>query len=251
MTPVTQENMSGRTVGLRTNYRLIYLTLVLVFLTSVVVDAGNILFKFDTNGKKVFYNIPSRSSGGSDGSPLGIFYSARFQNYSDMIQEICSRHGVDPQLVKAVIQVESNYNHLAVSPKGAKGLMQLMPATASRYGVQSIFDPNQNIEGGVKYLKDLIALFNSDLRLTIAAYNAGENRVQKLNAIPNFVETQNYVRKVLALYNGDETYMPYSGGGRVKTVTYWKFVDEKGVTHYSAEPVQVANAEKVSFPIAW
>lgn len=231
--------------------RLKGLTLILVLLCAASAESGNILFKFDTGGKKVYYNIPSRWTSRGSGDPLGIYYSDRVQDYLDMIREISSRHGVDPELVKAVIQVESNYNHRAVSPKGAKGLMQLMPATATRYGVESIFDPSQNIEGGVRYLKDLTSLFNSDLRLTLAAYNAGETRVQKINDVPNFVETQNYVRKVLALYNGEVSYTPYTGGGRVGTVTYWKFVDEKGVTHYSAEPVQIANATKVSFSYAW
>lgn len=231
--------------------RLKGLTLLLVLLCAASAESGNILFKFDTDGKKVYYNIPSRWTSRGSGDPLGVYYSDRVQDYLDLIREISSRHGVDPELVKAVIQVESNYNHRAVSPKGAKGLMQLMPATAARYGVESIFDPSQNIEGGVRYLKDLTSLFNSDLRLTLAAYNAGENRVQKINDVPNFVETQNYVRKVLALYNGEVSYTPYTGGGRVGTVTYWKFVDEKGVTHYSAEPVKIANATKVSFSYAW
>jgi soluble lytic murein transglycosylase-like protein len=156
---------------------------------------------------------------------------------------------VAPQLVKAVIQVESNYNDRAVSHVGASGLMQLMPATAARYGVNSIFEPAQNIEGGVRYLKDLLKLFNSDLRLTIAAYNAGENRVQRLNDVPGFIETQNYVRKVLALYNGEMKYQPYNGSpGKIKTATYYKYVDEKGITHYSTTPIQ--NSTKISFSYA-
>lgn len=240
--------MSGSVVFSWGDCRRKGVILLLLLLCSVAAESGNVLFKFDASGKKVYYNIPPRFT---SGAPLGLYYSDRVADYADLIRGISNKHGVDPELVKAVIQVESNYNRLAVSAKGAKGLMQLMPETAARYGVQSIFDPTQNIEGGVRYLKDLITLFNADLRLTIAAYNAGENRVQKINDVPDFVETQNYVRKVLALYNGEVTYVPYSGGGRVRTMTYWKYVDEKGVTHYSAEPVQVANATKVSFPYAW
>ena len=129
--------------------------------------------------------------------------------------------------------------------------MQLMPATAARYGVVSIFEPAQNIEGGVRYLRDLLQLFNSDIRLTVAAYNAGENRVLRLNGVPNFIETQNYVRKVLALYNGEMKYSPYKNGdgvGKIKSVTYYKYVDDKGITHYSANPVQ--NSSKISFSYA-
>ena len=227
--------------------RLKMLALLVILVCAVSAESGNILVKQDPNGRTIYYNIPSHTSG----DPHGIYYSEHVQDYQAMIEKISPKYGVDPELVKAVIQVESNYDQRAVSRKGAKGLMQLMPETAARYGVRSIFDPSQNIEGGVRYLKDLTALFNSDLRLTLAAYNAGENCVQKINDVPDYVETQNYVRKVLALYNGEMSYTPYSGGGRVGTVTYWKFVDEKGVTHYSAEPVNVANATKVSFSYAW
>jgi soluble lytic murein transglycosylase-like protein len=114
-------------------------------------------------------------------------------------------------LVKAVIQVESGYDHQAISPVGAMGLMQLMPATAARFGVKKAFVPADNIEGGVRYLSYLLKLFNSNTKLAVAAYNAGENRVKRTNAIPDFVETQNYVRKVLALYKGEMKYIPYTG----------------------------------------
>jgi soluble lytic murein transglycosylase-like protein len=193
---------------------------------------------------KVFYNIPSTIS--TAGSSAGLYYSKRAEDFVPIIREICSRHGVDSDLVKAVIQVESNYQPFAVSPKGARGLMQLMPATASRYGVREIFDPADNVEGGVKYLKDLLQLFNRDVQLVLAAYNAGENAVQKYNGIPQYVETQNYVRKVLALYNGDPSYVPL-GGSKPLSVTYFKYVDEKGVTHYSAYPISGVPTTKVSF----
>src|SRR5262245_46120927 len=94
------------------------------------VHAGSILWKVDPSGKKVFYNIPSRTpSFGDASSDAGIYYSQQASDYLDIIREVSARHGVDPELVKAVIQVESNYNHYAVSPKGARGLMQLMPDT--------------------------------------------------------------------------------------------------------------------------
>jgi soluble lytic murein transglycosylase-like protein len=104
-------------------------------------------------------------------------------------------------LLHAVIRVESAYNPSAVSSAGAVGLMQLMPGTAQRYGVVDRTDPVQNIEGGARYLRDLMAMFGSDLTLAIAAYNAGENAVIKYNnSIPPYPETQNYVRQVLSLY---------------------------------------------------
>jgi soluble lytic murein transglycosylase-like protein len=104
-------------------------------------------------------------------------------------------YDVAPELVHSVIQVESNYDQFAVSPKGAQGLMQLMPATAKRFGVTDTFDPKQNIEAGVRYLKFLQKTFKDD-RLAIAAYNAGEGAVQRYGSVPPYPETVDYVAKV-------------------------------------------------------
>jgi len=112
-----------------------------------------------------------------------------------MAQETAKTLDVNPFLVDSVIQVESNYNPFAVSPKGAQGLMQLMPATARRFGVKDSFDARQNIEGGVKYLKFLQDMFKDD-RLALAAYNAGERAVTKYGNVPPYPETVNYVAKV-------------------------------------------------------
>jgi soluble lytic murein transglycosylase-like protein len=220
-------------------------TLLLTFLFIVPVGASDIRLKVDPSGKKVYYNIPTRVT--SSGQEVAVYYSSKVDDYSKMIDEVCASRGVDNNIVKALIQVESNYNPWAVSAKGARGLMQLMPATAARYGVQKIHDPRENITGGVSYLKDLLLLFNNDLRLALAAYNAGEKAVQRFNNdVPDYVETQNYVRKVLALYNGDAAYTPYIGG-TLRTMTYYKYVDEKGVTHYSLSPASTTGLTKVSF----
>lgn len=112
-----------------------------------------------------------------------------------LVEETAKQYELSPELVDSVIQVESNYNPYAVSPKGAQGLMQLMPATARRFGVKNSFDPKDNIEGGVRYLKFLKETFN-DERLAIAAYNAGEGAVQKYGNVPPYQETMNYVAKV-------------------------------------------------------
>jgi soluble lytic murein transglycosylase-like protein len=104
-----------------------------------------------------------------------------------------------------MIRAESGFNPLAVSRKGAKGLMQLMPETASRMNVSNVFNPKENIEGGVRYFKYLLSLFNNDLRLSLAAYNAGENLVAELRTIPPYRETVDYVRKVLNFY---QSYKP-------------------------------------------
>jgi len=113
----------------------------------------------------------------------------------DLVEETAKTFDVSPALVDSVIQVESNYNPNAVSPKGAQGLMQLMPATARRFGVKNSFDAKQNIEGGVRYLKFLQQTFKDD-RLAIAAYNAGEGAVTKYGNVPPYPETMNYVAKV-------------------------------------------------------
>jgi soluble lytic murein transglycosylase-like protein len=117
-----------------------------------------------------------------------------------LIQRLAQQYSVDPQLVRAIITVESNFDPHAVSRAGAQGLMQLMPDTAARYRVEDPFDPHANIEGGIRYLRDLLRLFPSDLRHVLAAYNAGEGAVQQYGGIPPYPETQRYVERVLALY---------------------------------------------------
>jgi soluble lytic murein transglycosylase-like protein len=118
--------------------------------------------------------------------------------YEPLIQRADTAHGVDPRLVKAVIQAESAYQPGARSPKGAMGLMQLMPDTARQYQARNAYDPRANIEAGVKYLRTLLDQF--ELPLAIAAYNAGEGAVRRFGGIPPFAETQDYVKKVLSLY---------------------------------------------------
>ena len=116
-----------------------------------------------------------------------------------MVEESAKRHQVDPLLVHSVIRAESNYNAFAISPKGAQGLMQLMPATALRWGVNNSFDPAENLEGGVRYLRYLLDLFG-DEKLAVAAYNAGEQAVIRYGGVPPYPETANYVRQVSSGY---------------------------------------------------
>lgn len=115
---------------------------------------------------------------------------------AEMIDAIAAKHEIEAPLVHSVIKAESNYNPLAVSPKGAQGLMQLIPSTARRFGVQNTFNAQQNIEGGVKYLKFLMELYHNDYVKVIAAYNAGEAAVTKYGGIPPYAETRNYVYQV-------------------------------------------------------
>jgi soluble lytic murein transglycosylase-like protein len=126
---------------------------------------------------------------------------ADIEKYAAIIKTASKEYGVDASLVHAVISAESAYNPMAVSRTGAMGLMQLMPDTARRYGVQNMMDPAQNIQGGVKYLRDLLSLFKGRVDLAVAAYNAGENAVVRHgHKIPPYAETRHYVPKVLAFY---------------------------------------------------
>ena len=147
--------------------------------------------------------------------------------WDEMIHSTASRHQVDPKLVRAVVQVESNFNPRAVSSRGAQGLMQLVPSTARRFGVRNVFDPKANLDAGVRYLKYLMGLFGGDLKLSLAAYNAGENAVGRHNGVPPYAETQDYLRRIATLYplSSSKTALAASGIA--------KFLDNNGVVHFS------------------
>ena len=117
-----------------------------------------------------------------------------------LVREASDRHRMDPALVRAVIETESNWNPHAYSHKGAGGLMQLIPTTAHRYGAYDVFDPQQNIDAGVKYLRTLLERYNGNLDLALAAYNAGEGAVDRAHGVPSFRETRDYVQKVQNAY---------------------------------------------------
>jgi hypothetical protein len=118
------------------------------------------------------------------------------------IQDAAAKHNVDPNLVRALVKVESNFNPSAVSRKGAMGLMQLMPATARELKVTNPFDPAQNVDAGVRHLKGLLNNYNGDVSLSLAAYNAGQGAVQRNRGVPPYAETRNYVRRITTLYGG-------------------------------------------------
>jgi soluble lytic murein transglycosylase-like protein len=124
------------------------------------------------------------------------------QDIDAAIDMAAARHNVDPNLVRAVVKVESNFNPNAVSRKGAMGLMQLMPSTARSLKVRNPFDPEQNVDAGVRHLKQLLESYGGDVKLTLAAYNAGSGAVARSAGVPHFTETQNYVRRITNLYYG-------------------------------------------------
>jgi cell division septation protein DedD len=178
-------------------------------------SANSYYYKKDSNGVVYYTNIDPKSSGFKKiGSPWGTFrgtpksqrgYLNKYK-YSDKFDEHINStagwYGIDPLLIKAMIKVESNFNPEAVSPQGAIGVMQLMPATAERIGVGDPFDPVENIEGGVKYFSMLMTMFNNNTTLAIAGYNAGENAVIKYDyKIPPYEETIEYVNRVYAHYD--------------------------------------------------
>lgn len=154
----------------------------------------------------------------------------------DLIIQVCARQfSVDADLIHSIIRAESAYDSSAISPKGAVGLMQLMPETAAQYGVSDSFDPAENIRGGVKYLKDLIKLFNGKTADVLAAYNAGQEAIKKFNGIPPYPETREYIRRVMASYS-----RPYIRGG----VPIRKFVDASGQHVFTNDPYYHLNSRK-------
>ena len=126
--------------------------------------------------------------------------SLREKRFHPFIMEAASQYRIEPALVKAIIMAESGYNPRAISKKGARGLMQLMPKTAAALGIEDSFNPEHNINGGVRYFRQLMNEFNNDVRLALAAYNAGTRKVRKYGDIPPFKSTQIYVRKVFEYY---------------------------------------------------
>jgi len=128
------------------------------------------------------------------------------QDYGSYVQQAASKYEIEPELIHAVIKTESNGNQRAVSRKGAMGLMQLMPSTAYDMNVVNPFNPEENIEGGTKYLRYLLEKFNGDITLALAAYNAGPKTVEKYRDVPPISETRQYVKKILALFKGKGNY---------------------------------------------
>ncbi len=181
------------------------------------------------NGRMVFINetdLELRSAAKRGGATAAAnLVERRKQLLADVqghIDTVAKQNQVDPNLVRAIIEVESAWNPRAVSYKGALGLMQLMPATAAQYGVRDVFNPKENISGGVRHLRYLLDQFKGDVRLALAAYNAGENAVTRSGGVPRYRETQDYILKLEALY------------GRMGTIkmigrtTIFRTVDKEG-----------------------
>ena len=193
-------------------------TLILLFCPFFLVlpsSAG--IYKYvDEKGVIHFTNCPrdpkfklyireSKEDVGDENQSSAVSYIKDSNQFDSLISELSKKYQLDFALIKAIIRAESGFNPTAVSRKGAKGLMQLMPDTALRMNVSNIFNPRENMDGGVRYFKYLLSLFNNDLRLSLAAYNAGENVVGELRSIPPYRETIDYVKRVMSYY---QSYKP-------------------------------------------
>jgi len=168
--------------------------------------AEDIYYRQGADGALILTNVPDHRdlrAYPTHGAPRGMRSG---EEYRSLISRTALKHGLAPDLVYALAAVESSFNPRAVSPKGALGLMQLMPETAARFGVSDPFNPAENVLGGVRYLRYLLDLFNGDHRLALAAYNAGENVVLSLRGIPPYQETRLYVAKVLRLFGTRHPY---------------------------------------------
>ena len=159
----------------------------------------------------------------------------RDSDYEGIIRKYAGQFRLDPSLVRSMIETESDFNSRAISPKGARGLMQLMPATALRVGVQNSFDPEQNIRGGMQHMRGLLDRFNNDLQLSLAAYNAGENLVQRIGRIPHIRETHNYVRKITKKYG--KARMDWVDPASPRAPSTFRFMDQDGILHLTNIPL--------------
>jgi len=171
---------------------------VITLLSAGWAQAENLYTYVDSNGVKVITNLGSSRSARTTQPESTPSDEGRF---ASLIDRFSKQYGISSDLVEAIIRVESNYDPTAVSAKNCKGLMQLHPDTAKRFGVTDIFDPEENLHGGIKYLRYLMDQFPDNLDHVLAAYNAGENAVSRHKGIPPYRETKNYVKKVKSLYN--------------------------------------------------
>jgi soluble lytic murein transglycosylase-like protein len=216
----------------------------LTIAVTVTFSSGQQFYSYlDETGTEVFTNIPPAL----EEIPEGTFTTTRYGTgnsplptetvqpdsgrFDSIINKYASHYQLDPSLIHSIIATESGFNPNAVSSKGARGLMQLMPETARRLGVENSFDPEQNIRAGVRHFRSLMDMFNHDLDLSLAAYNAGENLVRRLGRVPRYEETMNYVQSVTRRYREKRN----TREDPAPSPTY-RYVDEKGVLHLTNIP---------------
>ncbi|MFB3815854.1 MAG: lytic transglycosylase domain-containing protein [Terriglobales bacterium] len=172
-----------------------------------------------TYNREVLAELDRLRSGNGTGRSYGLARgrAVTSEAVDNAIEQAAARHGVDPNLVRAIVKVESNFNPRAVSRKGAMGLMQLMPQTARSLNVGNPFDPHENVDAGIRHFKGLLDSFGGDVRLSLAAYNAGQGAVMRSNGVPRIAETRNYVKQITQMYwSGDAATLGRSGAAPIK-----------------------------------
>jgi soluble lytic murein transglycosylase-like protein len=163
------------------------------------------------------------------------------QDLNQVINTISDRHHIDPDFISSVIHAESGFNPRAVSPKGARGLMQLMPGTASKLGVSNAFDPSANVEGGTRYLTELLQRYNFDVIKALAAYNAGPLRVQQYGGVPPYQETRAYVARIVRDYNRKKLAQRKAAAAAAKNDRRQKPVTQAAAARQTAVPAALAS----------
>jgi soluble lytic murein transglycosylase-like protein len=216
-------------------------TIGLAFCLALPCSYGQEVYSYvDDDGVHNFTNIPPKGAVRDlkTNNPVAFRGPAgaagRDARYDSIIEKYAGQFRLDPSLVRSMIKTESDFDEQAVSPKGARGLMQLMPATARRVGVQNSFDPDQNIRGGMQHMRVLLDRFDNNLELSLAAYNAGENLVQRIGRIPHIRETHDYVRKITKKYGKNR--MNWVDAVSPRAPSTFRFVDQSGTLHLTNVP---------------
>lgn len=208
--------MHVRTWYFKIMYKLVLIISLTAFLVWGTLSYADIYKYVDENGVTHFTNMPDSKRykkiisevPGKNTTESVTKSASNTSDYHHIINSKAKKYDIEPSLVKAVISTESNWDPSAISRKGAMGLMQLMPFTARDMGVSNPFNPEENIEGGIKYLKFLLDKFDGDVSLALAAYNAGPTTIEESGGIPRIQETQKYVKKVLSIYDNSEESRP-------------------------------------------
>ncbi len=214
-------------------FMILRLALAVLLLTASTGYAE--MYKYvDENGVVLFTDIPRGSDGYRSRIKRDTVAQARKSAYNQIVLDKADQYELDPSLISAVITAESGFRPTAVSRKGAMGLMQLMPATAKQLGVKDPFNPEQNIDGGTRYLKFLLRKYDGDLRLALAAYNAGPTKVGEHTKLPR--ETEQYIEKVFSLYGG-KRHLPVRSK---RTVIYKTVLSDGQVIYTNSPPVKKA-----------
>lgn len=198
------------------------LTMILAVFACPVAARAAIRQQYSEGGV-VFTSRPEQKPSGEIGDPADTtrLRPVASHEIDGLVRDVSKRYDMDPSLIATVVGVESGFNKMAVSPKGARGLMQLMPDTARQYGVRDVHDARENLEGGVAYLSDLARRYNGDMRLALAAYNAGPEAVERASGVPNYRETLDYLRRIESRYGQTLSVKAMSsgrqGGGTIVT----------------------------------